>query len=97
MQTPTEKEVHMEETKFEKKILSEATRPLSQLFPNSPLFFNLIFLSHKDFRRKSLMLRLLNFLDIFKKIYINISFVDAWEQMSNHAKFMKKVLSKRSG
>ncbi|KAI4324139.1 hypothetical protein L6164_023701 [Bauhinia variegata] len=35
------------------------------------------------------------FLDIFKKLHINISFVEALEQMPSYAKFMKKLLSKR--
>ena len=35
------------------------------------------------------------FLEIFKKIEINIPFVDAINQMSNYAKFLKEILSKK--
>ena len=35
------------------------------------------------------------FLEIFKKIHINISFPDALEQMPNYAKFMKEVMAKK--
>ena len=35
------------------------------------------------------------FLDIFKKIEINIPFVEAINQMPNYAKFLKDILSKK--
>ena len=35
------------------------------------------------------------FLEIFKKIEINISFADAITQMANYAKFLKDILSKK--
>ena len=35
------------------------------------------------------------FLEIFKKIHINIPFADALEQMLNYAKFMKEVMAKK--
>ena len=35
------------------------------------------------------------FLDIFKKIEINIPFVEAINQMPNYEKFMKEILSKK--
>ena len=35
------------------------------------------------------------FLEIFKKIEINIPFVEAINQMSNYAKFLKEILSKK--
>ena len=35
------------------------------------------------------------FLDMFKKIEINIAFVEALAQMLNYAKFMKDILSKK--
>ena len=34
-------------------------------------------------------------LEIFKKIKINIPFVEAINQMSNYAKFLKEILSKK--
>ena len=35
------------------------------------------------------------FMEVFKKLHINISFADALEQMTSYVKFMKDVLSKR--
>lgn len=35
------------------------------------------------------------FLEVFKKFHINIPFVEALEQMSTYAKFMKEILSKK--
>ncbi|KAL0406554.1 UNVERIFIED_CONTAM: hypothetical protein Slati_3969300 [Sesamum latifolium] len=37
-----------------------------------------------------------NFLEIFKKIHINIPLIDALSQMSNSAKFLKEVLSNKN-
>ena len=35
------------------------------------------------------------FLEVFKKLHINIPFMEALEKMSNYIKFMKKVMSKK--
>ncbi|KAI4297615.1 hypothetical protein L6164_037499 [Bauhinia variegata] len=35
------------------------------------------------------------FLDVFKKLYINISFSDALSQMPFYAKFLKDILSNK--
>ena len=35
------------------------------------------------------------FMDIFKKLHINIQFAEALEQMLGYVKFMKDVLSKK--
>jgi len=37
----------------------------------------------------------LHFLDIFKKLQINIPFSEALEQMPTYAKFMKELLTKK--
>ncbi|XP_073121322.1 uncharacterized protein [Henckelia pumila] len=47
------------------------------------------------FKKKAIDEQFSKFLDIFKKIHINIPFVDALEQMSNYAKFIKDVMSKK--
>ena len=36
-----------------------------------------------------------NFMEVFKKLHINIPFVDALEQMPSYVKFMKDILSKK--
>ncbi|XP_073120647.1 uncharacterized protein [Henckelia pumila] len=45
-------------------------------------------------KKKALDEQFSKFLDIFKKIHINIPFADALEQMPNYAKFIKDVMSK---
>ncbi|XP_024022409.1 uncharacterized protein LOC112091902 [Morus notabilis] len=47
------------------------------------------------FQKKALDEQFEKFLNIFKRIHINIPFVDALEQMPNYAKFMKVVMSKK--
>ena len=47
------------------------------------------------FQKKKLDTQFSKFLEIFKKIHINILFVDALEQMSNYVKFMKDVMAKK--
>ena len=37
----------------------------------------------------------LKFLDIFKKLHINIPFMDAQENMPSYVKFMKKILANK--
>ena len=35
------------------------------------------------------------FLDMLKKLYVNVHFLDALSQMPLHAKFLKEILSKK--
>ncbi|XP_073057350.1 uncharacterized protein [Primulina eburnea] len=48
------------------------------------------------FRKKIIDYQFAKFLEIFEKIYINIPFADTLEQMSNCAKFIKDMMSKKS-
>ncbi|XP_075483776.1 uncharacterized protein LOC142523927 [Primulina tabacum] len=47
------------------------------------------------FKKKGLDDQFAKFLEIFKKIHINIPFADALEQMPNYAKFIKDVMYKK--
>ncbi|KAI3463774.1 hypothetical protein Pfo_020437 [Paulownia fortunei] len=47
------------------------------------------------FQKKRIDSQFAKFLEIFKKIHINIPFADALEQMPNYAKFMKDVMSRK--
>ncbi|XP_073063997.1 uncharacterized protein [Primulina eburnea] len=47
------------------------------------------------FKKKGLDDQFAKFLEIFKKIHINIPFADALEKMPNYAKFIKDVMSKK--
>ena len=47
------------------------------------------------FQKKKLDEQFAKFLEIFKKIHINIPFANALEQMPNYIKFMKEVMSRK--
>ncbi|XP_075473883.1 uncharacterized protein LOC142504930 [Primulina tabacum] len=47
------------------------------------------------FKKKGLDDQFAKFLEIFKKIHINIPFADVLEQMPNYSKFIKDVMSKK--
>lgn len=47
------------------------------------------------FKKNKLDKQFSKFLDVFKKLYINIPFADALEQMSSYMKFMKDILSNK--
>ncbi|XP_073310024.1 uncharacterized protein [Primulina huaijiensis] len=49
----------------------------------------------KRFKKKNLDDQFTKFLEIFKKLHINILFADTLEQMTNYAKFIKDVISKK--
>ena len=46
-------------------------------------------------KSKNLDKQFARFLDMFKKLYINIPFAEALEQMPSYVKFMKDILSKK--
>ncbi|KAL6494273.1 hypothetical protein OROGR_031073 [Orobanche gracilis] len=59
------------------------------LIPDIPLPFP------QRFKKNKLDAQFSKFLEIFKKININIPFAGALEQMSNYAKYLKDVISKK--
>ena len=46
-------------------------------------------------KKNKLDKQLTNFMEVFKKLHINIPFTDALEQMPSYVKFMKDILSKK--
>ena len=46
-------------------------------------------------RKSNLDKQFSKFLEVFKKLHINISFAEALEQMPSYVKFMKDILSKK--
>ena len=46
-------------------------------------------------KKKNLDKQFSKFLEVFKKLHINIPFADALEQMPSYVKFMKKILSNK--
>ena len=46
-------------------------------------------------RKNKLDKQFTKFMEVFKKLHINIPFTDALEQMPSYVKFMKDILSKK--
>ncbi|XP_024021746.1 uncharacterized protein LOC112091715 [Morus notabilis] len=70
-------------------------RPGSITFPDNPPHITPSLPFPQRFQKKALDEQFEKFLNIFKRIHINIPFVDALEQMPNYAKFMKEVMTKK--
>ncbi|XP_047181917.1 uncharacterized protein LOC124848311 [Vigna umbellata] len=49
----------------------------------------------KELKKQEQAKQFARFLDVFKKLYINIPFTEALEQMSSYAKFMKDLVLKK--
>ncbi|KAK6115837.1 hypothetical protein DH2020_008106 [Rehmannia glutinosa] len=80
-------EEHKAEQKEAEKLKSSSNPDISKL--NVPLPFP------QRFQKKKLNAQFAKFLEIFKKLHMNIPFADALEQMPNYAKFLKDVMSKK--
>ena len=50
---------------------------------------------HQRLKKSKLDKQFTKFLEVFKKLHINILFADALEQMPSYVKFMKEILSKK--
>ena len=73
----------------------EVSKPRGVSFLNNPLIISPPLPFPERFQKKKLNSQFSKFLEIFKKIHINILFADALEQMPNYAKFMKEVMAKK--
>lgn len=62
---------------------------------NNNLYQRLIYFTLKRFKNKILDDQFEKFLEILKKIHINISFADVLKKIPNYAKFIKNVMSKK--
>ncbi|XP_075489513.1 uncharacterized protein LOC142528356 [Primulina tabacum] len=67
----------------------------SEVEVEQPPLFKPTFPYPERFKKKNLDNQFAKFLEIFKKIHINIPFADALEQISNYAKFIKDVMFKK--
>ena len=74
---------------------SEGPKSRGISFPNNPPIISPLLPFPQSFQKKKLNTQFSKFLEIFKKIHINIPFVDALEQMPNYVKFMKEVMAKK--
>ncbi|XP_062116927.1 uncharacterized protein LOC133830858 [Humulus lupulus] len=69
--------------------------PSSITFPDNPPKITTSLPFPQRFHKKAIDEQFAKFLNIFKKIHINIPLVDALEQLPNYANFMKEVMSKK--
>ncbi|XP_075474054.1 uncharacterized protein LOC142505108 [Primulina tabacum] len=88
-----ENEKSVEDVEFE--VITENKVEDSKTKVVQPLAFKPAIPYPQRFKKKSLDDQFAKFLEIFKKIHINIPFADALEQMPNYAKFIKDVMSKK--
>ena len=72
----------------------KAKRPNSISFPDNPLICTTPLFFPQRFHKKKLDAKFSKFLEIFKKIHINIDFVNMLEQMPSYVKFIKDIMSK---
>ncbi|PIN21854.1 DNA-directed DNA polymerase [Handroanthus impetiginosus] len=79
-----EKEVTSEEKEKEVEAPLEVSKPTT-LQPPFP----------QRLQKQKLKKQFLKFLEVFKKLHINIPFAEALEQMPSYVKFMKDILSKK--
>ncbi|XP_073137030.1 uncharacterized protein [Henckelia pumila] len=73
----------------EKKVEEKESEPEPKPMYKPPLPYP------QSFKKKTLDEQISKFLEIFKKLHINILFADSLLQMLNYAKFLKKVMSKK--
>ncbi|XP_073031335.1 uncharacterized protein [Primulina eburnea] len=88
-----ESEKSVEDVEFE--VITENTVEDSKTKVVQPPAFKPAIPYAQRFKTKSLDDQFAKFLEIFKKIHINIPFADELEQMPNYAKFIKDVMSKK--
>ena len=90
------KEVEVEtEIEVEKDEPNGVPKPKGISFLDNPPIISPPLPFPQRLQKKKLDSQFSKFLEIFKKIQINIPFVDAMQQMLNYAKFMKEVMAKK--
>ncbi|XP_068649550.1 uncharacterized protein [Aristolochia californica] len=85
----------VEEEEIVNDTLRETDVPPVISFPDNPPILSTPLPYPQRFQKKKLDKQISKFLDIFKKIHINIPFTDALEQMPNYVKFLKDIISKK--
>ena len=83
----TERE-QLQEKKFGEEETEAKDHPVT-IEPIAPILYP------QRLKKNKLDKQFTKFMDVFKKLHINIPFVDALEQMPSYVKFMKDILSKK--
>ena len=79
----------------EKKQKQDEVVPRRVTFPENPPIYTPLLPFLQRFRKSKMDAQFVKFLNIFKKLKINILFADALAQMPNHVKFMKEIISNK--
>ncbi|XP_075521473.1 uncharacterized protein LOC142554689 [Primulina tabacum] len=90
-----DKKKTVEESEFEDRKENKTEESKTEVEVEQPPVFKPALPYPQRFKKKNLDDQFAKFLEIFKKIHINIPFADALEQMPNYAKFIKDVMSKK--
>ena len=69
--------------------------PGSIMFPDNPPKMTTPLPYPQRFNKKKLDEQFVKFLEVFKKLYINIPFADELKHMSNYVKYLKEMMSKK--
>ena len=72
-----------------------AVVPGRMTFPDNPLLYTPPLPFPQRFRKTKLDEQFAKFMNMFKKLEINIPFVNALAQMPNYVKFMKEIMSNK--
>ncbi|XP_073307153.1 uncharacterized protein [Primulina huaijiensis] len=90
-----DKKKTVEEGEFEDRKENKTEETKAEAEVEQPPIFKPTLPYPQRFINKNLDDQFVKFLEIFKKIHINIPFDDALEQMPNYSKFIKDVMSKK--
>ncbi|XP_075474585.1 uncharacterized protein LOC142505484 [Primulina tabacum] len=90
-----DKKKTVEESEFEDRKEDKTEESRAEVEVEQPLVFKPTLPYPQRFKKKNLDDQFAKFLEIFKKIHINIPFADALKKMPNYAKFIKDVMSKK--
>ncbi|XP_022892010.1 uncharacterized protein LOC111406878 [Olea europaea var. sylvestris] len=89
------REKQTEGQKTETEATKKIYKPYSISFPDNPPILKPPLPFPQRYLKKEFDEKFAKFLEVFKKIHINISFAETLAQMPNYAKFLKEVMSKR--
>ena len=73
----------------------EAENTKSKLFSDNPTPYKPPLSFPQRFQKQKIDKQFSKFLEVFKKLQINIPFTDVLEQMPNYVKFIKEILSNK--
>ncbi|XP_022841946.1 uncharacterized protein LOC111365637 [Olea europaea var. sylvestris] len=89
------REKHTEGQKIEAEATKKIYKPYSISFPDNPPILKPPLPFPHRYLKKEFDEKFAKFLEVFKKIHINIPFAETLAQMPNYAKFLKEVMSKK--